>query len=347
MIAAAVSLDESIATFELARRRGVAFLLEHMNADGSIGPVSNGLYYYRVPWALALSGETAPAMRVTEWIRRHMLTAEGEVAGSASPNGGSNRGANTYAETCLAYGAHLLRQYDVARRAISYGLRFQDAVDGGVYMDVERTGPDDPQILYLTCQLGMSALITGHLESALSAGQFVQRLWDAQPGLPGRLYTIWTRNGGLQTAVPDNETQRRIYVTESQQIRQMHFNGGIAAAFLSRLHLATGDAAWLETARAYQAFSMHSTERQFETKQVCKSAWGGGLLATITHDPRYLDWTARMGSWFVAEQDHDGSWTNTPYLSPNPQISDRIVITAEFVVHLDTIVGALAASSVQ
>ena len=60
-----------------------------------------------------------------------------------------------------------------------------------------------------------------------------------------------------------------------------------------------------------------------------------------------MDWTVRMGDWFVAEQHQDGSWTNTPYLSPNPRVSDRIVITAEFVVRMDTIVGTLAAGTVQ
>ena len=346
MVTATRSVDEQIATYQAARRRAVEFLLAQMNDDGSIGPVDQGLYYYRVPWAFAVSGETGPAMRVTEWIRRHMLTAEGEVAGSASPNGDANRQANTYAETCLAYGAHLLRQYDVAQRAIRFALRFQDPSTGGVYRDRERTGPDGPQIVYLTCQVGMSALITGHLAAAEAAGQFFKRLWEAQPELPARLYTIWTRSGGLATVV-SSEDERRHYVNESQDVRQMHYNGGMTAAFLARLYLATGDPVWLETARGYQDFSMGSTERQFETKQVCKSAWGGGLLAAITHDPRYVDWTARMGDWFVTEQHGDGSWTNTPYLDPNPKMSGKIAITAEFIVHLDTIIGSLAANTVR
>ena len=54
--------------------------------------------------AFAPSYATGAAMRLTEWIRRHMLSAEGEVASSASPNGRANRIANAYAETCLAYG---------------------------------------------------------------------------------------------------------------------------------------------------------------------------------------------------------------------------------------------------
>jgi hypothetical protein len=346
MVASERSIEQKLASYEAARRRAVGFLLQQMNDDGSIGPVAEGIYYYRVPWAFAVSGETGAAMRVLEWVRRHMLTPEGEVAGRASPNNGANRTANTYAETCLAYGAHLLRQYDVAQRAMRFALRYQDPETGGVWMDRERTGPDGPQLLYLTAQLGMSALLTGHVAAAISAGRWLTRLLAAQPEFPLRLYTVWTRAGGLATRVPTGP-ERRHYLNESQEVEQYHYNGGIAAALLGRLYLYTSDPAWLEAARAYQHFSMASTERQFETKQVCKSAWGGGLLATITREPQYLEWEVRLGDWFTFEQCSDGSWTNTPYLDPNPGLKSKISITAEFIVHLDTIIGALAASTVR
>jgi hypothetical protein len=341
MISTAQTMESKVESFGESRRKGAAFLLRHQNRDGSVGPVEKGIYYSRVPWALALCGETGPAMQVTEWIRRHMLTPDGEVAGSASPNAQANRQANTYAESCLAYGAQLLRQYDVARKAIGFALRFQDPETGGVYQDRQRTGPSDPQIVYLTCQLGMSALLTGHQASAESAGRFLQRLWAAQPELPERLYTIYTRSGGLATRVPDG-ADRRHYVNESQDVRQYHYNGGMAAAFLVRLYLATGESLWLDLARQYQSFSMSSTARQFEVMQVCKSAWGGGLLYSATREPIYRDWTTRMGDWFVANQYGDGHWENSHYVNPNPPLHNNLAITAEFVVHVDTIIGALS-----
>ncbi|HEV8636069.1 MAG TPA: hypothetical protein VG370_17730 [Chloroflexota bacterium] len=345
MITVDTVLENKVRSYQESRRKGIEFLLGRMNPDGSIGPVDKGVFYSRVPWAFALGGETGAAMRVTEWIRRHMLTPEGEVAGSASPNAGMNRAANTYAETCLAYGAQLLRQYDIVRRTMRNALRFQDPVTGGVYQDRQRTGPDDPQILYLTCQLGMSALLTGYRAEAEAAGHFLKRLWAAQPELPDRLYTIHTRAGGLATEVPAG-ADRRHYVNESQDVQQMHYNGGMAAAFLTRLYSATDDAGWLDLARAYQAFSMNSTTRQFETKQVCKSAWGGGLLYAVTNEAVYRDWTVRMGDWFVAEQFPDGHWENSKYMDPDPPLHRNIAITAEFVVHMDTIASTLPTGEV-
>lgn len=333
-------LREKLATYDAARRRGADFLLAHANADGSIGPVEKGTYYYRMPWALALAGETAAASRLLGWIEQRMLTPEGEVAGAASHDRGMSRGANTYAETCLAYGAHLLGRFDVARRAMDFALRYQDPETGGAWWDRSRTGPDDPQIVFTTAQLGMSAVLTGHLEAARLVGRFFERLWAAQPELPDRLYTIWARSGGLATRVPEG-AERRHYVNEAQDERQFHYNGGIAAAFLTRLYLATGDARWLELARGYQRFSMESTERQFNVKQVCKSAWGGGLLAIATGEARYLAWAARLGDWFVAGQHGDGRWQNTDYVDPTHPLENNLAITAEFVVHLDTVIAAV------
>src|SRR5215218_3801146 len=147
VIAAKRSVGERLQTFESARRKGVAFLLAQVNEDGSIGPMEWGtVHYYRVPWALTLAGETAAAMRLLEWICAHALTPEGEFRGNGAPDPTANRTMNTYAETCLAFGAHLLRRFDVARRTMDYALRFQDAQTGGVFMDRERTGSSDPQL---------------------------------------------------------------------------------------------------------------------------------------------------------------------------------------------------------
>ena len=336
-------LSERLAVYRATQRKGVDFLLNHVNEDGSIGEASCDLCYYRVPWAFTVAGEQASAMRLLEWIRRHMLTAEGEMAGRISPNNDWYRSVNTYTESCLAYGAYLLRQYDIAQRVMQFDFRWQNPDTGGVYMDRERTGADGPQLLMLTAQLGMSALLTGHMAEARRAGEWLVHLWQAQPELPQRLYTVWTEKGGLATAVPAGENKRN-YINESQETYEYHYNGGIAAACLAYLYMATGEKLWLDVAKQYQAFSMESTERQFETKQVCKSSWGSSLLSIVTGDQRYLDWTVRMGDWFTEQQTSDGHWFNTPYHVPSPTLNDNIQITAEFVVHMDHICTALGAA---
>ena len=129
------------------------------------------------------------------------------------------------------------------------------------------------------------------------------------------------------------------YVVEAQQPRQRFTCGGIAAAFLCRLYQAVPRSEYLDLARRYQAFSMNSTERQFEVPQVCKSGWGSALLYQLTREPAYRAWTVRVGDYYVDSQHPDGHWENR---EPYRDLHQNITITAEFVVHLDTLIGALA-----
>ena len=86
---------------------------------------------------------------------------------------------------------------------------------------------------------------------------------------------------------------------------------------------------------------MAATEAQFKYPAVCKSSWGSSLLWMITGDEQYRDWTLRMGDWYVETQEPDGWWH--PLVERTE--ADRIEVTLEFVMHLDTLIGALAARS--
>ena len=100
--------------------------------------------------------------------------------------------------------------------------------------------------------------------------------------------------------------QKASYTTRKDNPWQHHFNRGIAAAFLTKLHMATGESVWLDRARRYQEFSMTTGLCQFESMQVCKSRWASGLLHAVTREARYGQWTRRLGNWFAEYQHIDG-----------------------------------------
>lgn len=343
-VARSASAPDVLNLVEASRQRGVDFLLSHIAGDGAVADTGGGrVTWYRLPWSLAVSGETETAFRVLSWIERTGLSAEGQFHGGMVWDNVANQTTNTYPETILAYGAWLLRRPDVANRAMSFACRFQDPVTGGIWMTRERLGRDDAQLLFPTAQFGMSAVLTGHVDQARRAGEWMTQLWEAQPELPGRLYTIWRASGGLLLDAPPDIDVRHV-VNDARLERQLHYNGGIAAAFLTHLAMATGESRWIDYARRYQHFSMSSCNEQFLTKQVCKSAWGAGLLYLATRDATYLPWIERMGRWFADGQDADGGWSNTAYIEPHPPLRHRLEITAEFVVHLDTVIAALGSS---
>lgn len=338
-----VDITDRISTYEATRRKGVEFLLGQIAASGEIADSGRPrVSYYRLPWALQVAGETAVAARVLDWIERQRLGPDGRFNAATPWDPAANATTNSYPEAILAYGAWLLRRFDIANRTLDFAATFQDPETGGVYMTREETGEQGRQLLFITSQFGMSAALTGRTAQAIKAAEWLERLWNAQPDLPNRLFTIWTRAGGLATEVPAGEN-RNHYINDARETFQYHYNGGIAAACLSHVYMVTGDQRWIDLARNYQRFSMETTGSQFRTKQVCKSAWGSGLISLVTGDASYAPWLIKMGDWFTAEQEADGRWSNTKELDPNPPLAHQIEATAEFVVHMDTLIAALAA----
>jgi hypothetical protein len=334
-----LNVDHKLAVYREACRKGTAWLLRHMNPDGSIGPVEERLYYYRVPWAFALVGEITAASRVLDWIHQNMFTGEGAFEG-VSPLGSFDYLYGSYPVACLIVGATLLRRFDIVYPGTRHLRTWQDADSGGFFNDRQNKTDSGEQEIFPTSQGGMTLLVAGQLDAAVKAGEWMKRLWQLQPDAAHQLYYVYSPAKGL--VLDYSPEQQRHYVTLKNQPWQHHYNGGIAAAFLTKLHMATGDGEWLDLAREYQAFSMTSDPCQFQSMQVCKSGWGAGLLYTATREEAYRNWTARMGDWFVENQQSDGHWENTPYLLPEPTTADNIEITVEFVMHLANIIAYLS-----
>ena len=322
------------------RRRGTAWLLSQVNADGSVGPVeaADRVYYYRIPWTFAVVGRTAEACRKVAWIRRNMFSKKGEVRGPY-PLGLFEERYGTYPAANLIYGAQMLRQFDVAYQGLAFLLSMQDAKSGGFYDSVHHRGPEGEQQLFPACQAGLSCLMMGQMDGARCAGDFLKRLYDLQPDLEHRLYTVYSEEKGLITDFPEDRAFD--CVTVADQPWQAFYNGGISAAFLARLHMATGDPVYLELARRYFDFSRRTGDQQFESAQVCKTSWGATLLYQITGEEIYRKWASRMAAWYGERQFEDGHWENTRYLKPAPTVWDNIEITAEFVVHVDVLMQGL------
>jgi hypothetical protein len=332
-------IEQKLASYCQACRRGTDWLLDRMNADGSLGPVQERLYYYRVPWTLAMMGEIAAASRKLDWIKQHMFSPEGAFEGR-SPQGVFETIYGSYPLACLIVGATLLRRFDIVYPGLDRLLDWQDPESGGFYNDWNERTATGEQVLFPACQGGMTLILGGRIEAARKAGQWVKKLWESQPDVTQQLYHIYSRDRGVVTDFPPDRVV--FYVTKKDEPWQYHYNGGIAAAFLTKLYLATGEDEWLEYARRYQEFSMTTDECQFQSMQTCKSGWGAGLLYLATREPRYRDWTVRMGDWFLEHQFEDGHWENTKYWTPDATEDINIEVTAEFVLHVANIISYLS-----
>jgi len=321
---------------------GVAWLTGRIGSNGD--PATQHCHYYRIPWALALSGRRREASAVFSWVEREALQDNGDLRPEA--RGGFTSRWASYPVAILASGAWHLERYDTAQRlAGRLGSAYQDAETGGAYASHPDHRSDGRQDLFPTAQLGMTGLTTGHLDLAHGAYRWLESLYESQPDVPRRLYTA-TQGARLITDTGDDAELAWQVVTDFTKPRQAFYNPGIAAAFLGRYHMATGNGRALRLAENYIDLTIRGTEAQFDysdSVQVCKFAWGAAVLLEATGNPAYLEHLWRMAHWFVAAQNSDGSWDNSPFLMERGghAPSTRAEITAEFVQHLMSIVTAI------
>ncbi|MDQ6669767.1 MAG: hypothetical protein M3069_03290 [Chloroflexota bacterium] len=329
------AVPDKLEAYRRARGAAVDWLLGHMNADGSIGDPREGYFFYRAPWTFASAGQTATATAVCGWIRRNMLTPRGQIAGPYR----LVNDAYAYRDATLLVGAHMAMQYDLSYGLLPGLLAWQDPNSGGSPNDRQVDGaPSDNMDIPYSCGTGFAFLQVGLLDRARHVYRFLHALYAAQRELPHRFYYAWSRTHQRPIEAFPAEQQFWYVVDNAADRRQRWTVGGIAAGFLCRLYLADPQPEYLALAREYQSFSMGATQHQFKYAQVCKSGWGSSLLYQITGEDEYLDWTCRMGDWFVDRQLPDGHWYWDAYTTRGAQIE----LTLEFAMHLDTLSGSLA-----
>lgn len=336
-------IASEIQLLEDGKRRATKWLLQHVNPDGSLGDVNRGVFYFRAPWSFAIAGESLAGLRLIDWIRKNMFSPEGDFAGKY-PQGEifAERWA-TYPLSCLIYGAHMLRQFDISSRGMRFLLSYRDPATGGYFNRRDRKGEDGEQELFPTCQAGLACLITGDLEEARLAARFVELLWDLQPDRKNRFYMVYRRDQGLVTEFPPDD--QMTYVLKTQEPGQGYSNLGIAVPFLVRLYMATNQEQYLELAITFMEYSMSCTEKQFEWLTVGKTGWGSSLLYQMTREPKYLEWTRRVAKVFLRMQEDDGHWHHLDSFDPLHQTHVNILVTSEEMVHLDHFIGGLATAT--
>ncbi|MCY3959829.1 MAG: hypothetical protein OXG65_16275 [Chloroflexi bacterium] len=317
------------------RRRGAEWLLARVGPDGSVGPLDEGFRFYRLPWSLTVSGHTHAATAVCGWIREHMLTPDGDF------DRGHRRlyDAYAYRNATLVYGAHMARQFDISSRGLGFVLSMQDESSGGFANDRDPDGTlGDVMDLPYTCGCGLACIALGRLDTARQVYRFLVRVWNEQADVSERLYYSYSRR--RQAVITDYDEQDVFWhVVESQEPRAQRWTvGGLSAAFLCRLYLVDPNPDYLALARDFQQFSIQSTPQQFEFPQVCKSGWGASLLFQVTGEEPYAAWAVKLAHWFADTQTHDGSWV----FDRDPTEGRTLELTAEFVAHVDTIIGCLA-----
>jgi hypothetical protein len=318
-----------------ARDRGADYLIDQQRDDGVIGtPEKDGLGpYYKTLWALTCAGRTAEANRLATWIAHEVLTEEGDFAGDM--RGKFFDRSYAYPNAWMIIGAHKLGRYDISRRGMEFLMLLHHETGG---FRIERDNEDAVQDILNTCQAGNACLTTGHLADAKSVGRFLRTVYEAQPDPEHVLYFVYKPGQGLRTSYPDE--RQKIHSIRDDTPRQAYFNMGIAAAFLARLSMTTGDGSWSVLGRDYLALAFNVLDEMYETAQVGKVGWGAALVYQTSGDQKMKMLAERVGEAMLAQQTDTGGWDNT-----GGYVNDaiRTEVTAEFVVLIDEMLAGLSA----
>lgn len=317
--------------FKKARNKGGNYLLEQIQQDGKFGDSNLGVVeYYKVPAALIVCGMSNAASNLLSWIRNNGFYENGDFG--PRPNEEQNSYYYTYHNSWVIKAAHRLGQFDLSQRGMDFLLKFWDSESGGFYSSSCDTSDETEQDLWVVSGSGWCAIYTGRIDIATKVGLWMKNLMDSQPNYPEEMWTVYNRSSGLIKNVIDNDEFRYV-LTRDESRDQSFFHPGIAAGFLTRLYMATGEKTWIELARKYMEFCEGVGDYHFSLLRAGKVGWAASLMYTVTGEQKFADMAIRVGDNLIATQSDNGAWGSSHIDNDKPN-NDA---TAELVVWLDEI----------
>lgn len=310
--------------FKDSRDRGGSYLLKIVPPDGEFGDLAI-TSDHKLLTAFEVCGHSNMANRLCDYIRKKGMTPRGDF-GPRPKNFKEFR--YTYPNSWAIIGAHRLENFDISQKGMDFLMDFWDSESGGFYSSPTKRDSDTEQDIIYVSFCGLAALYTCRIEIARAVGVWMRTVMKAQPDFPNKLYTVYSRAKGLHI-LPDNELRSVVYGKATSY--QRFFQPGAAAAFLSRLFLATGELEWLALAKEYLLFAEEANDYLFRLPAAGKVGWASSLLYSITGEKKYKQMAILIGDNIIASESRKQRWgwlrTNKP----------SIGLTAEMVIWLDAI----------
>lgn len=301
--------DDRVRRYWESSLRGAEWLLAQQSDDGSFSSAEEGVdAYYKIPYALAVTGHPCQAGRLIDWATREALTPEGDLRGRKvkSQNPWHSQ-CYTYSNSWMVIGAQRLGRFDYARKGIAFILKFLSAANGGVFSEpafvLAGTGRQD---MVASSQAGLACLYMGLWYEAMRVGDWLIEMLRRQPDPEYILYTCDDPTAGLVTNYPADEAT--MYAVNTTEQLQWYFYPGIAMGFLAKLYLATGKQEYLDASAAYFDFFTRCDKDAYNYGPSVKVGWGSSLMYHITGDEKYRQTAVAIGNSILQAQLDDGHW---------------------------------------
>jgi len=306
-----------------AGAKAIQWCAAHLREDGTFPNAETRiLAYYKAPVSFALTGQVLAAGRVSHHIRKTFFEAGDFHKVADDPSAGSFL---NYQNCWITRGQHLVGNFDLAYAGADYLEGLIKANGGG--LPVGKPGhPVSGQLdMSTTCNGVIAFLTLGRPEAARRAGDFVIDILREQPQADQRIFVRRDADGNLIQDPADD--LRALSVIDFSQPKQIYWFLGLALVALGRLHLATGEAKWKETADLVCDYIDRCQPDIFQWITVAKFVWGAAENYSVTGDVRYKNLAERMARWLIGSQDPSGAWLRPGYQSLEVQPLDVTIDT--------------------
>ncbi|WP_162889895.1 hypothetical protein [Streptomyces olivoreticuli] len=335
-------MNQRIEIYKAASSRAADRLAQSQRPDGSL-PSSREVIEssYKGIWALQCAGKTTEAARLATYVRSH-LAADGDVPSPRQEPYFLDIH-YLYANGYLAIGTHLLGQFDLSERFMSFIATMQNPAHGG-FRSVGPRASDGHCDTVSTSISGLAALFHGKQDVALAAADFIADLWNCQPGRTSVFYTSATAEGELLTTYDAHHLN-------VQKPGQDWWFLGAPAVFLTALYEKTGDTRHLALAHDLMTYMVQSCNPDALLHPSCgKVGLSAAMLFRLTGECHYAELAVQIADLIVHNQDPQGVWTRdkwfhgTDWDSTTDLIWYDLDMSLEYVLWLDLIARELASA---
>jgi hypothetical protein len=299
--------------------------------------------FHKVPYALALSGQSGRGVRLCTWLVDYSLDEDGDLGANFGRQGPMER-YYIYPAAWVIAGAQKLGQFGLSLRAYDFIASLQHPDTGGFLRTGPDAGLDDEQDMLGTAVAGLAALYMGDERTAVDAGDFLVRRFERQPQTGNRMYMMVRR--GEEPVRVHGEGLDEEYILqvgggkdEPPPAGQWFFVPGLAAGFLARLSEATAERQYLQIAQEYVDFCESGADDRYTSPRSGFFGWAASIVYALTGNVNYERIAGNVAEAMVERQAPDGSWLE-PCL-PSDLVSARTDATAESLIILLEIIDNL------
>lgn len=301
-----IDTDKLCLSLSDSANKVVSFLTSKLQKDGSYGEdVKDIACYFKSPMMFIAANEPQKACAVLNYIKKTFMCTDGDF--KTEQNLKSINSAYieywTYTNGWIIRAANQLSLNGIGSLGYQYLSQYDMGNNGFLTNEIHNI-PQMTDILSVA-HYGLINLESDHIETAITAGNYLSDAIQNQPNLKNGFYLRLDKEKNIICDFPKDKTP--FYFVSTTEPNQLHFMIGYPAAYLAMLYKKTNNPSFLNAAQSYLDFSLSCDKSMYECNFSHKIAWAASLIYECTGEEKYLSVINKITTYFIENQ-KDGMW---------------------------------------